>query len=352
MIHAIGIIGLGVMGERMLVNMTAHGIHRVVAAWDPDEHRLRQLTRLHPTARPAASAEALIRDSEVECVYIASPPASHLAHAAQAFTAGKAVFCEKPLSVDLSEGAAAAERVEREQLRAAVNFPFSSAPATRMIHEILAAGELGRIDRVEIATHFARWPREWQSAAASWLAHRGEGGFMREVVSHFLFLTQRELGPVAIRDAQIIYPDDGMTAETNVAASLLAGAVPVTLSGGVGTTPEADANSWTVFGERGALRLYNWYSLQRRHGEGAWEAIEFGRGTDRQRSYMAQLDGLAHMLEGKPHTLATFREAYQVQNAVEALLAPRDVDSVPVRPSQPVSPAIPPRPGDAAAARS
>jgi hypothetical protein len=36
---------------------------------------------------------------------------------------------------------------------------------------------------------------------------------------------------------------------------------------------------------------------------------------------MAQLDSLALMLDGKPHTLATFREGLEVQTVVERLLA-------------------------------
>jgi predicted dehydrogenase len=321
MAHGIGIIGLGVMGERMLTNMRAHGAHRVTAVFDPSRAAMERLRHFEPAdIRVLPSADALVHDPAVECVYIASPPASHLAHAARAFAVGKPVFCEKPLSVALEEARAMTEQVERDRLRAAVNFPFSSAPAARAIHDALAERVLGRIARVEITAHFARWPREWQSAAAPWLAHRKEGGFVREVVSHFLFLTHRELGRLTIEDVRVDYPADGTTAETSIAAALRAGEVPVTLSGGVGTTAEMDENSWTLFGERGDLRLHNWYSLARRSGGGAWEAITFGPGTDRQQSYTAQLDSLDRMLAGKPHTLASFREAFEVQSTVEALL--------------------------------
>jgi len=323
MANGIGIVGLGVMGERMLTNMTAHGGHRVVAAWDPSSAALARLAKEHPAVRAASSAEALAADPEIACVYIASPPASHLGHARLAFAHGKTVFCEKPLAIDLAEAEAMTEEVERARLPAAINFPFSSAPAARLILETLARGELGRIEGLEIKTDFARWPREWQAAAKSWLALRKEGGFVREVVSHFLFLTRRAFGPLGIESARIDYPGDGKTAEIAVAAELRAGDVPVRITGGVGTTAAMDENSWVAHGEKGALRLHNWYSLARRRGAGDWEAIDFGPGTDRQRSYMAQLDSLAAMLAGKPHPLATFREGLEVQRTVESLLAAR-----------------------------
>jgi predicted dehydrogenase len=323
MAHGIGIIGLGIMGERMLATMTTHGGHRVVSAWDPSPTAMARLKAQHPDVWAVASAEALITDPAIRCVYIASPPASHLAHAGLAFAGGKVVFSEKPLAVDLAEAAAMTERVEREGLAAAINFPFASAPAVRAIVAALQSGELGRIERVEISTAFAKWPRDWQAAASSWLALRKEGGFTREVVSHFLFLTRRALGPIEIERARTEYPPDGRTAETALSATLRAGGIPVTLTGGVGTTAVIDENNWIAYGEKGALRLHNWYSLSRRQGDGAWEHVDFGPGTDRERSYMAQLDSLALMLDGKPHSLATFREGLEVQTAVERLLAAR-----------------------------
>ena len=36
MTHKTSIIGLGVMGQRMLTNMTDHDQFKVVVAWDPD----------------------------------------------------------------------------------------------------------------------------------------------------------------------------------------------------------------------------------------------------------------------------------------------------------------------------
>ena len=65
------------------------------------------------------------------------------------------------------------------------------------INAILAAqksGSLGGIVAADVRLHFARWPRDWQAGAA-WLAERQEGGYVREVFSHFAYLIQRLLGP-------------------------------------------------------------------------------------------------------------------------------------------------------------
>ncbi len=320
MAHRIGVIGLGVMGERMIRNMSEHPAFDVAAAWDPDPAAPEKLRAIRPEARFSPDAEELVGDPEIACVYIASPPASHLAYANLAFDRGKAVFCEKPLATDLDAAGRTAARAEREGRQAAINFPFASAPAVRAIAAGLRTGELGPIQRVEIEVAFARWPRAWQETAR-WLARRQEGGFVREVLSHFLFLTMRLLGPLAIRDCRVVYPGDGDAAETAVHAQLGAGAVPVSLNGRVGGDMP-DHNRWIVTGRQGAFELHDWYSLRRRIN-GSWLDVDFGDGSIRKLSYMAQLDSLDAMLSGRPHSLPNFRDGLAVQECVEALLCSR-----------------------------
>ena len=319
MAHRIGILGLGIMGERMLRNMGDHPAFAVVAAWDPAAAALDKLSQLVPAARPVPDADALVADPAVDCVYVAAPPAAHLGHAHLAFDHGKAVFCEKPLATDLAAARAAVERVERERRIAAINFPYAAAPAVRAIASGLKSGELAAIERVEIEVAFARWPRAWQEGA-QWLALRREGGFVREVLSHFVFLTQRLLGPLTLREAHVDYPGDGRSAETAITARLDAGTVPVTITGRVGGDAP-DVNRYVIHGRNGAFELHDWYSLKRRIN-GSWLDIDFGEGaTDRERSYRAQLDALDAMLAGKPHTLASFREGLAVQECIEAMLS-------------------------------
>ena len=187
MAHRIGILGLGSMGERMARGMRQHAGFAVVTACDPDPGAAAKLARLAPQARLVAEAAELAADPAVDCLYIATPPARHLAHAHLAFDRGKAVFCEKPLATDLALAQAAVDRAERGHRVAAVNFPFASAPAVRTLASGLRSGELGGIEHVDIEVAFARWPRP-QQETAHWLGRREEGGFVREVLSHFIFI--------------------------------------------------------------------------------------------------------------------------------------------------------------------
>ena len=319
MAHGIGIIGLGIMGQRMLASLGRHPGFTIVAAWDPSSAALAELCRDHPGIVPAASAQMLAARDDLAALYIASPPVSHPAYVNLAWDHGKAAFCEKPLSVSLADSEALVRRQAAEGLRAAVNFPFASAPAALALKDAVLGGALGAIERIDIDVAFAAWPRPWQQAGA-WLAERVEGGFVREVVSHFIFLTQRLAGRLTIRESRVIYPADGTTAETAIAAALTAGTIPVSVAGAVGGTDADDSNGLTVTGSMGALRLYDWTGLRRRDGA-VWREVDLGPGPPaRQRSAMTQLDQLARLIEGYPHALPTLAEGLAVQSCVETLL--------------------------------
>jgi predicted dehydrogenase len=319
-VHRIGIIGLGAMGERMLRNMAKHPQFAVTCAWDPAAGSAEKLRALAPDARFAAGPAELAGDPAVDCVYIAAPPATHLEHTALAFERGKPVFVEKPLAIEMEAARALVARAEAEGRVAAINFPFASAPAVRAIAAGVRTGELGRIERIDITLAFARWPRAWQEKAR-WLSERRQGGFVREVLSHFIFLTQRLIGPLQLKRWRVDYPPDGYAAETAIDAALEAGSVPVGIVGHVGGEIP-DLNRWLLHGSHGAFELHDWYSLRRRIN-GGWLDVDFGEGSPRDMSYMAQLDSLDAMLSGRPHGLPSLREGLAVQDCIETLLRGR-----------------------------
>ncbi|MGY8995919.1 MAG: Gfo/Idh/MocA family protein [Alphaproteobacteria bacterium] len=319
----IGIIGLGVMGSRVLQQIVQHPDLDAIVAWDLSNAALKQTAQSHPELELAQSALDVIARDTVRCVYIASPPSSHLNYINMACDHDKAVFCEKPLALDLAEAIITVERTESEGRQAAMNFPHATAPAAVALAEAVKAGRIGTVREVDVEIIFPQWPESWQ-VAATWLGHRAEGGFVREVVTHMLFLAQRLLGPLELKGAEITWPDDATGAETAADIRLTAGGVPVRVRGRV----EADAGEtvhWTVSGERGALRLVDWYGLEETSEDGAWALHPANHPYDpvsaRLVAGQAQLDGLEAMLDGKPHAMAQLREGLDVQQMIETILS-------------------------------
>ena len=316
---AIGVIGAGIMGEGLMTAILAQdrGLVRAAGLWDPSAEAMARMARTFPDVPRLADAAAVIAAGD--CTYIASPPASHLGHARAALTAGKRVFCEKPLSVDVADARAF---VAEAGDRGAVNFPFASSPAVATLRQWIEAGEIGTPRRISIEVAFARWPRGWQVDAAGWLDKPAQGGFTREVVSHFLFLSRRIGGPLRDAAGKAGFPDAGKS-ERRVAATLRAGELPVTLDGSVGGTGKDDHNVWLLEGDKGAVRLCDWSIAQRRAADGRWLQAPDALPQDKARplALRRQLEGVARLVRGEPHHLATLAEALEVQETVEALLA-------------------------------
>jgi predicted dehydrogenase len=316
----LGIIGFGIMGERLARFAAGHDQVRLAGVWDPSPEAATRLAAALPDVPMLASPDAVI--AACDCLYVAAPPAFHLPHAKAAFAAGKAVFLEKPLAVDAEEAGAFVEAAEQAGARGAVNFPMASSPAVAQLAAWRAEGIVGAPHELSITTAFAAWPRSWQRDALTWLDKPQQGGFTREVVSHFLFLTRRQLGPLVLEAARATFAAPGRS-ETAIAARLTAGGVPVSLSGGVGTTLADDHNAWVLEGSVGAIRLRDWSFAERRGADGAWAAAADALPNERMRPLVLkrQLDGVAAMTRGEKHHLATLREALEVQRVVEAILA-------------------------------
>lgn len=299
----LGFLGFGVQGRRMASRLTEHGGLRAVAAWDPGSG-----VDFGGVAR-AASAEALVRTPGVDCVFVASPPRFHMAQANLAFDAGKAVFCEKPLAVNAGEARATIARIESEGHRAAVNFSLAASAGLASLVSAVERGEAGALRGIEVEVAFKEWPRPWQSAAGRWLAEREEGGFTREVLSHFVFALQRALGPAGVEEAAVRYPEDGVSAEKSLEARLRVAGVPVRIAGRVGGE-SPDFNRVSLRGERSTIVFEEW--LGQRDGR----PVDPGG----RLSYLRQLDELVAFVDGRPHPLPGFAEALAVQETIEALL--------------------------------
>lgn len=315
---AVAVIGLGVMGHRMLTNMTAHGGFDIALAWDPNAAACHVVEQQYPRVKIGSTAQQIITDPAIDVVYIASPPGSHREYATAAAAAGKTVFCEKPLGIDVTESRSLVEQVESSGVLNAVNFPFADAQAVNMIQTKLEDGSVGDVTGVDVRLHFSRWPRGWQDAA-SWLSRRKEGGFVREVGSHYVFLVEKLLGPATLIDASVRYPVDDTLCETHFLARLDCNGTTISFAGGAGGVGP-DTVEFTVWGSKTSYRLWDWNRLKSSRGED-WRDELTDLEDPRQDGYMRVLENFLGMLKGETHTMPPLRAALAVQETVERILA-------------------------------
>jgi 1,5-anhydro-D-fructose reductase (1,5-anhydro-D-mannitol-forming) len=315
MTYGIGIIGLGIMGQRMLSNMSLHDAFDVVAIFDPDQ--------ISPDLPYINSADELIAHPDVDLIYIACPPEYHEGYAIAAAKAGKPVFCEKPLGINVAQSQKLVETIESMGIQNAVNFSFAASPSRAFLRSYLADGAFGKIEAIDIRLHFSTWPRHWQEAA-TWLGKRRQGGYVREVLSHFVYLTESVFGPLSLEQAIVRYPYgmDGDLAESHVYANLTCSDVPVSVAGGIGGTGP-DRIEFTVWGQKNSCRLDDWYTAYLSDGQTwrlAMTEIDDLKGDIRQVGRVRQLDNLVKFMRGEAHELPDFRAALSVQQIIEGIL--------------------------------
>lgn len=310
----LGIIGLGAMGRTLLRAAHGHPDFEIVVTADPQDSARTAAGELDPKLRISSNPQDVLHNPAVDLVYIATPPAFHQDLSVAALAQGKHVFCEKPLAVRLAEGEAMADAAAASGKVCGVNFALSDRAPVLHLERQLAAMTLGEIRGIEIRLQFPVWPREFQRDAL-WLETREQGGFAREVLSHFVYLTQRLFGPLEVKFRDVRFPTDG-SAETWLSAALTAGGIPVQITAGSGVAA-SPIYEWLVWGSEKSYLLKDWGQLSECR-DGQWSAVPT---PDRPGDEASRLSLLATAIRGGSlQNIATFEEALGVQRVIEELV--------------------------------
>ena len=98
----------------------------------------------------------VIDDKEIDAVSIAAPSKFHAEIAIAAANAGKHVFCEKPLALNMSDAEAMVKAVEKAGVINMIGFNFRRVPALCLAQQMIKDGVLGKL------YHFrAIWSQDW-----------------------------------------------------------------------------------------------------------------------------------------------------------------------------------------------
>ena len=93
----VAVIGCGYWGKNLVRNFSDLGV--LAAVCDDDPERVRQFVEQYKVG--ACTVDEVMRDSTIDAIAIATPAVTHSAIAGQALAAGKHVFVEKPLALDV-----------------------------------------------------------------------------------------------------------------------------------------------------------------------------------------------------------------------------------------------------------
>ena len=199
-----GLIGSGYMGR-------AHAIalHSAAAAFGADYavecvtladatmERAREAAQALGFAAGTADWRALIADPTIDVVDICTPNYLHAEMALAAIAAGKHVYCEKPLALDLQQSQAIVTAARRAKVCNVIGFNYICNPMLQVAREMIAAGELG-----EVVSFRGSYLEDYMSDPGvpySWRCQRklAGAGALADLGSHLINMGHFLLGPIA-----------------------------------------------------------------------------------------------------------------------------------------------------------
>ncbi|HMF82249.1 MAG TPA: Gfo/Idh/MocA family oxidoreductase [Acidimicrobiia bacterium] len=118
-----------------------------VAARDPD--RAERFARKHKIPTVYATYDDVIAAPDIDAIYNPLPNGLHAEWTLKAIAAGKHVLCEKPFTSNAAEAEEVATAAESTGLVVMEAFHYRYHPLAQRMHDVVAGGELGRLERVE-----------------------------------------------------------------------------------------------------------------------------------------------------------------------------------------------------------
>ena len=170
---------------------------RVVAVMRRNAALAEDYARRHAIPRWYADADALIADPEVNAVYVATPPSTHMHYALQAIAAGKPVYIEKPMAMDHDECQRIIAASARSGVPVFVAYYRRALPRFAQVKQLLDDGAIGTVRGVRATLHRphsvdAASPDFWRTNPAI-----AGGGLFVDLGSHTLDLLDHLLGPLS-----------------------------------------------------------------------------------------------------------------------------------------------------------
>jgi len=138
-----GILGCGQIAGKFAQSIQGVSDAILYAVASRSEEKARLFGQQHKAVQYYGSYEEMINDKEVDAVYVATPHNMHFDHAMMSIMAGKAVLCEKPLTVNASETKALIDAARREKTFLMEAFWTRFLPSTRKLLELIDSGIIG-----------------------------------------------------------------------------------------------------------------------------------------------------------------------------------------------------------------
>ena len=185
----LGFAGLGWIGRNRLQSVVEAGVAEIAAIQDVQANAIDEARKLSADAVEFSEFEELLRE-DLDGVVIATPNCFHAEQSIVALERGIAVFCQKPLGRNACETREIVDAARRADRLLGVDLSYRAIPAMRMVSDLVASGEFGKVFAVEAKFFNGYGPDK------AWFRNYSlsGGGCVLDLGSHLVDLALRPLG--------------------------------------------------------------------------------------------------------------------------------------------------------------
>lgn len=146
----IGIIGAGAIGAIHLDALKTVPAARVIALCDTEAEKLTRTAKDYGIERTFTDYKKMLKEKDIDAVYVCSPNSLHCEMTIHAFKAGKNVFCEKPMALNAARARkmVAAAKASRKILQ--MGMVSRHGAEAKMLKSFIDKGYLGRIYHMRV----------------------------------------------------------------------------------------------------------------------------------------------------------------------------------------------------------
>ncbi|WP_349257267.1 inositol 2-dehydrogenase [Vitreimonas sp.] len=211
----IALIGAGRIGRIHAANVAAHADLELAYVIDPNTDAAAAIASSHGAT--VADLDGALGDASIVGVIVASSTDTHLDFSLHAAAAGKAVFCEKPIDLDLARAKDAAPRFESFGARLFLAFNRRFDPSFRALKQRLHAGAVGALETLHITSHDPAPPPAGYIPVS--------GGLFKDMAIHDFDMARWLLGEepseVFATGACLVDPEIGRLGDIDTAKTIL-----------------------------------------------------------------------------------------------------------------------------------
>ncbi|HLT07621.1 MAG TPA: Gfo/Idh/MocA family oxidoreductase [Cyclobacteriaceae bacterium] len=194
-----GVIGVGNVCEvKSAPAMNLVPNSKLVAVMRRDAQKAKAYAEKHQVAKWYDDADQLINDSEVNAIYIATPPHVHAAYTKKAAEAGKPVYVEKPMARTYQECLEMIAACEKAAVPLYVAYYRRTLPNFLKIKALVESGAIGEVRLVNIQMNQTKDTNIIMSNKTNWRVDPtiAGGGYFYDLASHQLDFLDFVFGPI------------------------------------------------------------------------------------------------------------------------------------------------------------